>query len=504
MDIWSAISHLYAERFDVLDAYSNEKQTAWERGDIDDLALQTAFSLDGAARVDLLEPARKWVKAYPDSYAAHQVLANLLISVGWRARGIETSDVTVARRFEEMQKYFNEAAEHIELALRLSTSPVLTLRLWSQICAAGEYPLDDAGRDSQFASLLPKSALLCSQWLWRLNPKWGGSEHLLDEFIATTRTYNLNEQQRQVVESSYVQEKADIQRCSGSYGAALELLEKEAKLRPSASVYQALGEVHGHCRNEHAAAARNFEKSVAIAPSYYNYYFLGCALHEIGHLPEATAAFETALSLGHGGAVWYLAEYALSQNPSAALRDRCEAWFKVGATQYSSTAMRKKADFLFNGSAGYAKNTALCSQAWIKASEWGDGCSSNNLALSYWDGRYELPKDYAKAFLFAKAAADVDYEEAYGNLGRMYYLGHGTPVDYEAAFPYLEAGAENDDAPAMRVLISALWFGQGTKANQPLARQWLAKLKTIDAEEYKEAHSKVLGLVGLVRGMFSK
>jgi tetratricopeptide (TPR) repeat protein len=274
-------------------------------------------------------------------------------------------------------------------------------------------------------------------------------------------------------------------------------------VKPSASGFQALGEVH-QLRQEHAAAARNFEKAVAIAPSYYNYYYLGTALHEIGHLPEATAAFEKALSLGHGDAVWYLAEYALTQNPSLALYEKCEAWFKVGIAQYSSSAMRKKADFHYLGCAGYSKNTALCNQAWQQASEWGDGCSSNNLSISHWDGNNGLAKDYKKAFFYAKAAADVGYEEAYGNLGRMYYQGHGTTVDYEAAFPYLEAGAENDDAPAMRVLISALWFGQGTKANQPLARQWLAKLKTIDAEEYKEAHSKVLGLVGLVRGMFSK
>jgi tetratricopeptide (TPR) repeat protein len=500
MDIWSAISHLNAERFDVLDAYMNEKQVAWERGETDDFALD--FCLDGVARVDLLAPARKWVKTYPNSYAAHHVLASLLLVVGWRARGDATADVTVRRRFEEMQKHFNEAAVHIELAMSLSTSPVMTLILWSQISAAGEYPLAVEGRQLQLESLLPKSAVLCGQWMWRLNPKWGGDEKLLDDFMTTIRTYNFNQKQRQYLESNYLQEKADIQRCNRNYGAALELFEKSNAIQPSASGYQALGEVH-QLREEYAAAARNFEKAVASAPSYYNYYFLGCALHEIGHVPEATAAFETALSLGHGGAVWYLAEYALSQNPSAALRDRCEAWFKVGAMQYSSTAMRKKADFLFNGSAGYAQNTALCSQAWIKASEWGDGCSSNNLAISYWDGENGLPKDYKKAFFYAKAAADVDYEEAYGNLGRMYYLGHGTPVDYEAAFPYLEAGAENDDAAAMRVLISALWFGQGTKADQPLARQWLAKLKTIDAEEYKQAHSKVFGLVGRVRGLFA-
>jgi TPR repeat protein len=503
MDIWSAISHLYAERFDVLDAYMNEKQTAWERGDIDDLELQAAFCLDGAARVDLVLPARKWAQAYPSSYAAHQVLANLLLSVGWRARGIATSDVTVARRFDEMQKHFNEAAKHIELALGLSTSPVLTMRLWSQISAAGEYPLDDTGRQAQFETMLPKSAILCGHWQWRLNPKWGGDENLLDDFLIVSRTYAFNQEQRNYIESGYLQEKADIQRCSGNYGAALELLEKAVKVNPSASCLETLGEVHGHCRNEHAAAARNFEKSVAIAPSYYNYYYLGRELDEIGHLPEATAAFEKALSLGHGDAVCFLAEYALTQPPSSSLYDKCEAWFKVGASQYSSRAMDKKADFHFNGCAGYSKNLELCSQAWHLASEWGDGYSSNNLSISYWDGENGLPKDYKKAFAYAKAAADVGHEDAYGNLGRMHYLGHGTPVDYEAALPYLQAAAENDNAPAMRVLISALWFGQGTKANQPLARQWLAKLKTIDAEEYKEAHSKVLGLVGRVRGLFA-
>jgi TPR repeat protein len=502
MDIWSAISHLSAERFDVLDTYMNDKQMAWERGTLDDLDLQTAFCLDGVARVDLLAPAKKWMQTFPNSYAAHQVYANLLLSVGWRARGDATANETVSRRFEEMQKYFNEAAKHIELAMGLSTSPVLTLRLWSQISAAGDYPLDDEGRQQLFDALVPKSAVLSGHWMWRLNPKWGGDEVLLDDFATSTREFNMNQTQRAYIETCYLEEKADIQRQTGRSGAALELLQKALQVRQSASSFQCLGEIHA-LRDENAAAARNFEKSVALAPSYYNYYYLGTALHEIGHKPEAASAFEKALSLGHGGAAWYLADEVKDQAPSAALQEQCEAWLKVGISQYSSSAMRKKADFHYLGCAGYAKSMALANQAWELGSEWGDGCCSNNLSLSYWDGENGVTKDYKKAFSYAKAAADVGYEEAYGNLGRMYYLGHGTTVDYQAALPYLQAGAELQDVRAMRVLISALWFGQGTKVDQPLAREWLAELKTLNEEEYKEAHSKVFGLVGRIRSMFA-
>lgn len=504
MNVWMMMEHLRAGDYQELDHHFNALQQKWELGEIDDLALQEAYPFGDTARVDLIAPTQAWVQEYPASYAAHHALAQLLLRVAWQARGVAPSSQTVARRFEEMQKYFDQAAAHIEIALRLTALPVLTLRLWSQIDAAGNYPDQGADHSIMFDALLTKSAVLCGHRFWRLNPKWGGDEDGLDSFMTEIRNWDWSEAQRNYLEENYLSEKADIERCQGNSGSAVTKMEQALKIRRSASSLQSLGEIHGHCRKEHAAAARYFAESAELSPSYSTFYYLGCALDEIGQKEQAAIAFEKALALGHGDAVSFLAYYVLDQTPSTKLFQQYETWFATGAAQFSSIAMGACADVHFHGNSIYPQDYKKWIQNSKMAAEWGSGSSMYNLALAFRNGRFGAVEDLPQAFHYAKSAAELDYESAYEMLGRMYYYGRGTAVDHEAALPYLVAGAELNDMQAIATLIRALWFGKGAQVDRVSAREWLTQLKTIDKAEYEMIREEILGLWGWAKSLLAQ
>lgn len=82
MDIWAVSAALRAENYVELDRYFNDKQSAYEKGAIDDLSLSGFFCLTGTSRADLLPFTQAWIAAYPESYAAHHIRAELLFLVG--------------------------------------------------------------------------------------------------------------------------------------------------------------------------------------------------------------------------------------------------------------------------------------------------------------------------------------------------------------------------------------------------------------------------------------
>ena len=501
MEIWSAIELLRAERYAELDSYFNEKQRAWEQGEIDDFTLRKFYCLNNTARIDLLPYMTSWIEMFPNSYAAHHIKAELLLSIAWRARGDATSDVTVEQRFKKMQQYFDLAAVHVENALNLTSLPILTLLIWSKIDAAGCYPKQFSNHKIWFESLLPQSDLLCEHKMWRLNPKWGGDEHTLDQFMLTLRKRDTKKDQLLVLEAIYLSEKADIMFCNGRVDSAINLLNNSLKFDRSAHTLMQLGNIYMF-NNAYAEAVAYLTESARLEPSYYNYYYLASAYYELDQKQEAIAAYEKALDLGHGDAAHGLSCIARDELSSPTLNEKNKLWLEQGIAQYSDLSMTECASLHLLGILGHKQNDALAVKWWKIAASWGNGMSAYNLALSYWDGRYRERKDYKQAFYYAKIAVTVNYEQAYGVLGRMYYMGHGTPVCYETALPYLSMASEQNDAEAIRFLIYIFWFGRGTAVNRKTAQEWLNVLSQLDRKEYKCARRKTKSLLGFGMSLF--
>jgi len=77
-----------------------------------------------------------------------------------------------------------------------------------------------------------------------------------------------------------------------------------------------------------------------------------------------------------------------------------------------------------------------------------DAMAMHNLGVYYWDGANGFPQDYTKALELFHRARELDYVNAYNNIGNAYETGNGVEVDMKKSQHYYELAAIGGDAMA--------------------------------------------------------
>lgn len=279
MDVFAAMSHLRAGRTRELEQYHSALQEAYERDEIDDLTLRDKFAVSAIGRVDLLPAVETWVSAFPKSYAAHQALASLHVRAAWEARSEAPSRYLSARQIETMEAHFAKAHEHVDVAVKLTKRPVLTLREWSRMEMAAGIADDAPNYRANIEALHPQSAVLCINEIGRLHPKWGGAAGAIDAFMQRVRTWKWTDQQRNILEAEYLCERADIAFSEGDNSSAFAHGTKALAAARTTSALALMAAIHRQ-RHEYPIAIRYYEEALTQHPGAREYYFLGIAHEE--------------------------------------------------------------------------------------------------------------------------------------------------------------------------------------------------------------------------------
>lgn len=116
-----------------------------------------------------------------------------------------------------------------------------------------------------------------------------------------------------------------------------------------------------------------------------------------------------------------------------------------------------------------------------KASDQGHLRATCCLAEAYLRGRGR-PRDYEKALVLYKQAADKGCGHAWKGLGYCHWQGLGVPKNmelsdscYEKAVEIFIPEAEQGDPESQWELAECIMMGRGIKPNVPLAKHWLQK-----------------------------
>ena len=183
------IQLLKDQKFDHLDKVLTRLQTRYEQGHTDELEVAHAFRAFANSDPELDERLKTWLMQKPDSFAAHLAVAEYNLGIGWHARGTRWSKDTEKKQFAKMQAYFRVAAENYTQASRLN--PKLTLAYWGMIRLS--YGLGGQGLTKQVMQqglqADPASYLIHYQYMWSLQPKWGGSIVEMKKHLETVRQY---------------------------------------------------------------------------------------------------------------------------------------------------------------------------------------------------------------------------------------------------------------------------------------------------------------------------
>jgi tetratricopeptide (TPR) repeat protein len=487
-------------------------QIGFEQGEISDIDYFQQMPVHVPTRRDLLAHYAQWREGFPHSFVAHALSAMAEVDLAWLSRSDAISRHVTKSRWVGMKQHFAQAQAHLAQAMTLSTKPHFALVSGMQMQTADCERAEDAiDWSAQVERLLPQSPSLCRQWLWRLNPKWGGSEDALTAFRNDARTW-FNDQDFALVEASYLGERADIQRWQGKFAGAETYFAASEKIlgRESHAVDRAycLAEL-----KQEARAVAILQHAVDTNPSPRNLRQLAWQLEDLidqKHVPSTPARWEEifalharAARLGDGNAAAHCMRLIRKLGVNAGNWQLLQSYFQLGTQQYSASAYFQMGSIFYDGE-GVPKQAQIALQYWKEASILGHSDAAENVTMVLWDGRDGVLRDYAGALYFAELGAQVDSAYCTGALGRMYLRGHGTDIDREHGAALVENAANEKDQEAIVEWIRCLHFGRGVAKDPQLAAHWLAVLEQMNPEEANALRKELGSLFSRVKGLFNR
>ena len=131
-----------------------------------------------------LNNIQEWKRKFPSSYAAYLIKGTYFKRKGFDARGDKYMAETPMENLEKMREYHDIAKKELTTSLKLTKKPFLSVfHLLGVSLAVGDDKtslelLESANK------MLPGNTLARNRYMRGLEPRWGGSDKQMKDFIA--------------------------------------------------------------------------------------------------------------------------------------------------------------------------------------------------------------------------------------------------------------------------------------------------------------------------------
>ncbi len=145
-----------------------------------------SFATDDASIGDLIA---QWIKAKPNSFAAHMALGCYFSWRGWHRRGNLPFDQTQSDQFTKMRNYFSESVDDLRTALKLR--PKLSIAyavLLGEARANTDRPLQQK-LEREAVREVPASFVIREEAMECLYPRWGGDHDSMADFAQQSQAH---------------------------------------------------------------------------------------------------------------------------------------------------------------------------------------------------------------------------------------------------------------------------------------------------------------------------
>ncbi|MPY74997.1 MAG: hypothetical protein GEU87_12120 [Alphaproteobacteria bacterium] len=162
-------------RFAELEIKVAERKAFVEAHPDKDVGFSDIFGPFRRADPNLAGPLKEWRAKYPKSFAPYLAFGAYSTYLGWVVRGEDTTHLTHPKRFEEMRRYFGEAASALRMAIRLyPKAPKAWTRLIGMAASQGDVvEVEEIFKEA--VRHVPRSSYLYRTYYDVLAPKWVGS-----------------------------------------------------------------------------------------------------------------------------------------------------------------------------------------------------------------------------------------------------------------------------------------------------------------------------------------
>ena len=211
---------LLSGNYQALDAAFSAIQAEYRTGARSDESLHIAFLALYDADAELRPAYDGWVRAYPRSYVALLARGIYHRKVGQDRRGGAFSSETSDSQFQGMQAEYALAMQDFTASKQLDARPLLTLSNELDILAN----FSDAGRMrallDESRKIDPANVVVRRLYLTYLEPRWGGSEQQMQDFVEEARTEGLPAPKVRSLEGAIIADHAHTAESAGDDATA--------------------------------------------------------------------------------------------------------------------------------------------------------------------------------------------------------------------------------------------------------------------------------------------
>ena len=297
------VEMLHSGKITRLERHLNAYQSAFERGQISDRMVTSAFNSFMTTAPEMVEILTVWVEKMPDSYAAHAARGYYYLDLGWIARGSAFANETPDDRFRTMNDFFGLAVADLETAIMLR--PRLT------IAYAGLISIARARGDIAHTGFLaetaveqvPHSFAVRIERLDSLVPWWNGgrgTEAALAEIAEYLAEIEVDSRRHPVLKpllgyadfvSGQMLYRADLNDDAGTY------FERALTFGEFWRYHLALGNVF-RANGQYLFAMQSFDAAERLLPGNFDIVVArGWTYNRMGNYEQAIKQWDRALAL---------------------------------------------------------------------------------------------------------------------------------------------------------------------------------------------------------------
>jgi tetratricopeptide (TPR) repeat protein len=172
-------SLLEAGRFAEVDArfaaiQAEYRSGGWKSGDVEHLLGHMA----DRAELDA------WLRARPDSWAAHLARGKGLVREGWRRRGQGFVADSSASQLDGMRAAFDAAAKELARAIELEPAAPASFSVLMEIARAAGSAEQSRALFERLLEVETNPARAYEEYMWSLEPRWGGSLEAMNALVS--------------------------------------------------------------------------------------------------------------------------------------------------------------------------------------------------------------------------------------------------------------------------------------------------------------------------------
>ena len=222
------------------------------------------------------------------------------------------------------------------------------------------------------------------------------------------------------------------------------------------------------------------DREKAAEGDFMEAYYLGRAYDKgyCGIFADKTTAvqwYDVAAEGGHMLAAYELGETWFTGDGVAVDYPKAKWWYLVAAAKgHGLSALRLGFLFAEGHFPGLTVDVAEAEKWFTLAAEQNAGDAQFRLGNFY--NNYKQPRDYTKAFLWLKRAAEGGHRVSMYDLARLHQDGRGTPQDNVAALRWMVRAAEEDVLQAQQALADMYATGDGVEKNITEALKWTLRV----------------------------